>query len=329
MEKSKMDEIKARIKSTRKKKDGSEIKDSSVQSYINTLEMLRRRFNEENFKFFESEDTLASIEKMDKQYTTKRNYYNAIIVYLYAMDLVPDLIDKYVKIRDQANEKYQEDQASGIISKKQEANFVPKKDIVKMITQMGEAIKSVDFKHSFSAHEYSLLQRYIMMNIYIRLPLRNDIAGMMAITKRQYNTLTMEDKKSTNYLVSSSRGPMFMVLNEYKTSAKYSEKIVEVPKDLEKLLKEYIKINKYGYLFKSNRGNPYTRNQISQLLMKTSQDYLGKNISTTMLRKIYLSDKYADVKDEMAKDSHIMGHSVSTQQSIYVKKQPTQDASTV
>ena len=39
-----------------------------------------------------------------------------------------------------------------------------------------------------------------------------------------------------------------------------------------------------------------------------------------MLRKIYLSSKYSNVKEEMEKDAHIMGHSVETQQKVYVKE---------
>ena len=73
-------------------------------------------------------------------------------------------------------------------------------------------------------------------------------------------------------------------------------------------------------LFVSSTGKPLTRNGISQLLLKTFKQRLGKNISTTMLRKIYLSSKYQNVKEEMEKDAHIMGHSVETQQKVYVKE---------
>ena len=323
MEEIKESEVFKKIKDTRRKKDGSEIKDSSIISYIKTLNTIKKKLDATDDEIFTLEETLDKILNMDIHYTTKRNYYNAIIVYLFAMDLAPDLIEKYVKVRDEANEKYQDMQAQDYISKKQEPNFVPREKIIEMVNEMGKKIKSVKWSITYTSQDYSLLQRYVMLNIYIRLPLRNDVAGMIAINKRQYNKLTIKDKMATNYLVNSSKGPMFMVLNDYKTSAKYKEKILEIPQDLSKLLKNYIKINKYGYLFKSNRGNPYTRNQISQLFLKTSQEYLdGKNISTTLLRKIYLSDKYADVKEEMKKDAEVMGHSVATQQSVYVKKVP-------
>ena len=63
-----------------------------------------------------------------------------------------------------------------------------------------------------------------------------------------------------------------------------------------------------------------TRNELSQLLLKTSKKYMNKNISTTMLRKIYLSSKYSDVLDDMKQDAKIMGHSTATAQNVYIKK---------
>ena len=114
---------------------------------------------------------------------------------------------------------------------------------------------------------------------------------------------------------------MFFVLNKYKTSKKYEELKIDIPADLKKVLRYYIKVNGMGVLFTSSNGKPLTRNGLTQLLTRYSQKYMdGKKISTTILRKVYLSSKYSDVKDEMAKDAKMMGNSVGTQQSVYVKK---------
>ena len=43
---------------------------------------------------------------------------------------------------------------------------------------------------------------------------------------------------------------------------------------------------------------PLSRNALTQLLIKTSQKYIGKNISTTIIRKIVLSSKFADSNKE-------------------------------
>ena len=45
----------------------------------------------------------------------------------------------------------------------------------------------------------------------------------------------------------------------------------------------------------------------------------GKSISTTLLRKIVLSDMFQDTKEEQEKMAEITGHSVETMNKVYVK----------
>ena len=114
-----------------------------------------------------------------------------------------------------------------------------------------------------------------------------------------------------------------MVMNEYKTSKKYGEKNIPVDKDIEKLIRSYIKslgIKNGDVLFTSSTGKELSRNALSQLLTKTSKKHLGKSISTTMMRKIVVSDKFGDVKKEQAELASIMMHDVQTQNLVYVKE---------
>ena len=305
------------------KKARPNIKDNSVKMYVSNLEKLKKLFNADNYDFLKDEkkvlDKLSNLSD-----NTIRNYLNAILIYLMAINdkgKLDDEVKIYTELRDDLNKKYEDNQASGNISEKQKENFVDIEEIYKMIETMGKEIKDkkIKKKEDLTSKDKSLLMIYIIFNIYVRLPMRNDIAGMEAISKRQYNKLSESEKKEKNYLV-VEKGKMIMILNKYKTSKKYEENKIDVPKDLEKLLRLYIRINGMGVLFTTSTGNPLSRNALSQLLIKTSKKYMDKSISTTMLRKIYLSSKYADVKDEMAKDAKVMGHSVDTQQKIYVKK---------
>ena len=285
-------------------------KESTVKMYTANLTKLKKMFDSEDYKFLknpeEVQDKLSNLH-----YTSRRNYFNAIIIYLMAVskDIEEDpLIKKYIVIRDSLNKQYEEEQATGIISDKQKANFVDISEVNKMIEDMGTEIKNrkLKKKEDMTAKDKSLIQSYILFNIYTRLPLRNDLALMETINKRSYNKLSAEEKKEKNYLV-INKNNMFMVLNKYKTSSKYDELTIDIPKDLEKLLRFYIRVNGMGVLFKSSTGKPLTRNALSQLLLKETKKRMGKSISTTMLRKIYLSSKYSKVKDEMKADAEIMG----------------------
>jgi len=58
-------------------------------------------------------------------------------------------------------------------------------------------------------------------------------------------------------------------------------------------------------------------NSMTRLLNRA----LGKNIGSSMLRHIYLTSKYKDVKNEMKDDAKDMAHSVSQQKDYVLEKQ--------
>jgi hypothetical protein len=248
---------------------------------------------------------------------------NAIIVLLMALNVdkkYDKLLEEYGSKRDDFNSEYIKAQ-DGKISEKQAPNFTTTEELFKMIDRMADDLKSVKDKDNLSTKDKALLQAYVLFNIYARVPMRNDVAGMIAINKRTYNKLSAEDKEKDNFLV-VGKDNMFFVLNKYKTSSKYEELKIDIPPDLKKVLRNYLKVNGMGILFTGSNGAAIGRNSLTQLLSRYSQKYMdGKKISTTILRKVYLSSKYSKVKDEMAKDAKMMGHSVSTQQSVYVKKE--------
>ena len=303
------------------KKSRPNIADSSIKAYVSNLEKLKKLFDEDDLmKIVKSIDKVKD-KLSDKTGNTQRNYFNAIIIWLMAVDGDKDLIKEYNDIRDELNKKYEDEQASGKISDKQKENFVEMEELEKMSADMDKEIKSKKLKkkENLTSKERALVQVFVLFSLYTRLPLRNDVSEMSAITKREYNKLSDKEKKEHNYLV-VNKADMFMVLNKYKTSKKYEENKIDIGKDLEKILRMWIRMEGMGILFKSSTGKPLSRNAISQLMIKTTKKYLNKSISTTMIRKIYLSSKYANVKEDMEKDAKIMGHDVSTQQKVYVKK---------
>jgi hypothetical protein len=308
------------------KKARPNVKDKTIKMYVSNLTKLQKLFDTDDWKFLKNIENVKK-KLSDLHYTSQRNYFNAIIVLLMALNekgKYDKLINEYNEIRDEGNKKYQDENATGVISDKQKENFVELSEIQKMLSEMEKEIKQKGLKkkNSLNAKEKQLIQVYILYNIYTRLPMRNDVSGMTITTKRLYNKLSEDEKKENNYLV-VERNKMFFVLNQFKTSKKYKELDIDVPKDLEKLLRFYIRVNKLSngdVLFTSSTGKPLSRNALSQLFLKTSKKYLDKSISTTMLRKIVLSNKFADVKKEQEEMAKITGHSVDTMNKVYVKQ---------
>ena len=301
------------------KKERPNLKDISIKQYIKSLNKLKDLFESDNYEFLKEPNEV--MEKLSNlHFTTIRNTLNAVIVYLMAVDGDKDIIKTYTEKRDELNKQYVEEQEKGIISDKQSKNFATKEELNKMIEEMETQLKPIRKKEELSKKEKALLQVYTIFNIYMKMPFRNDVSNMDAIKQGAFNKLSKEERESKNYLV-INKNQLYFVLNNYKTKSKYEELKLDIEdKELKKILFYYLKRNGEGRLFKSQAGTPLTSNALSQLLLKTSNKYIGKSISTTLLRKLYLS-KYSDVKEEMKKDAKMMGHSVATQQKVYVKKE--------
>lgn len=301
------------------------VKANTVKQYEVNLKKLQKLYETDNYDFLSKPDDVMDKIK-DLHYLSQRNILNAIVVLLMALnsdEKYDELLTTYGELRDELNDKYSNEQKSGVISDKQSKNFTTTEEVFKMINDMAEDLKPIKkkSKDEISKKEMQLLQAYTLFNIYSRMPMRNDVAGMTAINQAAYKKLSEDEKKENNYLIVPSKGNLYFVLNQYKTSKKYKELDLPIEdKNLRKILRYYLKMNGMGVLFKTSTGKPLTRTELSKVLIKFSKKYMDKSISTTLLRKIYLSSKYGNMKEELEKDNKVMGHSKQVALDTYVKK---------
>ena len=301
------------------------LKTNTIKQYTTNLNKLKKMFDTDNYDFLKKpKDVMDKLS--DLHYLSQRNILNAVIVLLMALNddkKYDELLEEYGKLRDDLNNKYNDEQKSGVISDKQSKNFATTEEVFNMINEMADELKPLKKKSNdnITKKEKQLLQAYVLFNIYARMPFRNDVAGMMSINQAAYKKLSDEEKKENNYLVVPSKGNLYFVLNKYKTSKKYQELDLKIEdKDLRKILRYYLKVNGMGVLFKTSTDKPLTRIELSKVLLKYSKKYMNKSISTTLLRKIYLSSKYGDMKEELEKDNKVMAHSMQVALDTYVKK---------
>ena len=301
------------------------LKTNTIKQYTTNLNKLKKMFDTDDYDFLKKpKDVMDKLS--DLHYLSQRNILNAVIVLLMALNddkKYDELLEEYGKLRDELNNKYNDEQKSGVISDKQSKNFATTEEVFDMINKMADELKPLKKKSNdnITKKEKQLLQAYVLFNIYARMPFRNDVAGMMSINQAAYKKLSDEEKKENNYLVVPSKGNLYFVLNKYKTSKKYQELDLKIEdKDLRKILRYYLKVNGMGVLFKTSTDKPLTRIELSKVLLKYSKKYMNKSISTTLLRKIYLSSKYGNMKEELEKDNKVMGHSKQVALDTYVKK---------
>jgi len=110
-----------------------------------------------------------------------------------------------------------------------------------------------------------------------------------------------------------------IVFTKYKMSNLYNAQRSKLPKKLKKILKRFIKLSGDNeYLLTKNNGSKFTSTDVGNSLNKI----LGRNISTSMLRHIFLTDFYKDIPHmaEMQQCAYDMGHSIDSALRYYVKK---------
>jgi len=291
------------------------LKHNSVKQYEAQLRKLKSIFETDNYDFIKKPEQVQD-KIQDLHFTSQRNMYNAIVILLMALNSDKEydkLIETYSELRDELNHKYEDEQKSGVISDKQKDNFVDMSEIEKMISQLRSQVMPLKKKNKLTKMDISTIRAWVLFNMLSRIPTRNDASNMMYISQKAYKKLSDEEKQQNNYLV-DERNNMKFIYNVYKTSKKYGENVIPVPADLKPVMRTYLKLMDYKI---GDNIFPMSRNAISQLLLKTSKKILNKNISSTMVRKSYLSSKYD--YEEMKKDAKMMGHSVATAQKVYTK----------
>ena len=299
------------------------LKTNTVKQYVTNLNKLQKLFETDNYDFLS--DTDKVMEKISGLgYLSQRNILNAVVVLLMALnsdEKYDKLLEEYGKIRDKYNDQYSESQTN-IVSDKQAPNFATIEEIYEMINTMADELKPIKKKTELSKKEFSLLQAFTLFNIYARMPMRNSVGGgMEAIQKRAYNKLSEEERKDKNWLL-IEKNKLSFILNDHKTNKAYGQLDLPIEdKSLRKIIRFYLKHNGMGVLFKTSTGKSITRTELSKLLIKFSKKYMNKSVSTTILRKSFLSSKYGDMKKEMLKDSKVLGHDIATTgMKIYVKE---------
>lgn len=293
------------------KKQKPYLKDTSIHQYIRAIKKLNTLINGENaklenFNFIEDSKKIEEVLK-HFHFTTRRNYYSAIITLLQAEDKPnKKLIREYSDIVKEANTKYQEQQESGIVTPKQEPSLLIKEDYHKIEEFINKVKESND------------KMLYILLRIITKYQTRNEIATLKLIKLMSFKKLNDEEKQGNNYLVMGSK-KIYIVRYNFKTNKKYKQITTEIEdKQLKKEIREYVETLKSDNVFEY-RGEQLTPKKLTNILLYQSNKLVGVPLSTTMLAKSILSEKYSEKNEAQKKDAKNRGHSVSVQNNVYIK----------
>ena len=302
-----------------------DIKQSTLKIYMSNLHTLYNSIENPTVRF-DIPDWLYIYENHINEFlyqyatSTQKNYYSAILVALSTdLEKYIDVYERYFAIHKQLADGIADEQMTQIKTEKQAENWVSMSVLKDVVDNLHADIISQNLYQlaNWDKQQTDLYQRYLVGSLYTSMPpIRLDYANMKIISKKEYDKL--KDKKD-NYLVIQNLKKKQFVFNDYKTFSKYGSKIITVPDEINAILNVWLFHNKTGFLLLDNNNKPMSRVTLSRYLTKIFAP-TGKNISVTMLRHIYLSDQFPAQAQKMKDLADQMGHSVATQQNIYVKK---------
>jgi hypothetical protein len=300
------------------------VSESTANLYLRTLLMLNDKKPFTTLAFLKKKDAVAA--KLETYAdSTKKGILAAIVsilslfkdkssyktIYKHFYDL---MMSKSKEVKEAESAR------AGEKSEKQKENWSSWEEVKKKEEELyKEAAELMNRKH-LTAPEAEKLLQCVVLSLYTKIqPRRNQDYLNMLVVKKWSEDMSADH----NYL--DLTGNQF-VFNKYKTAKKYGVQKIAIPSDLLDILVPYLKHNP---LWKESKGKvavpflvspggvPITAlNGITRILNKI----FGKKIGSSMLRTIFLTDKYSDLKEEQEADSRAMGHSVALQQGTYVKE---------
>jgi len=292
------------------------ITDSSLKLYFNNLRRLNGGEFPKSFSFLKNvEETIKKIEHYKPN--TRRTYLISIVTLLKHDPKNKKLYDKYYSILEEYNKALQTNNTK---SETQKENWINQDEVKKIYEALTEEVKPFLDKKKLSQSDFDAVLSWVVLSLYTLQPPRRNLDYQKAVLVNKYT-----DQLPTKFNYYDIPSTTFY-FNNYKTKGTYKCQEQKASPDLAEVIKKYIGVHPLKAELKKKsgavpflvnyEGEPFeSNNAITRILNKI----FGKRIGVSLLRNIYLTDKYASKVNELDLDARAMGTSANTIQNQYVK----------
>jgi integrase len=294
-----------------------DISASSRKLYTFNLTKLNNGKPIKDLKFLSNADMVEKINTLKPN--TRRTYLISVVS---ALKNRPEakfkkLYAKFYELLVNLNKELKDNTEK---TEKVKENWMEQDGVKEKQEELKEILNQIHDKKKITETEYKHLLDLVVLSLYtLQQPRRNkDYTEMMVVKK-------LPEETTKNYL---DLGDWNWVFNNYKTQKKYKQQIISVPEDLKSILQVYLKFHPQAKEIKKKNpqdihflvhqdGSPIsTSTEMTRMLNKI----FGKKIGCSMLRAIFLTDKYGKASEELKADTEAMGTSVGTANTNYIKQ---------
>jgi len=294
-------DIKQILKSNREK-----LSDSSLKTYTSLLRALHKQmYGKEQFhidNFNKTTDVIKYVNQIEN-INKRKTLYSALYILTNKK--------KYNDFMRNDIEQYRVTQKQQTKNVKEKSNWIDFSQIKEMHSKLKKDILKLMNIKNLSMIQLQEIQQFIILSL---------CSGVYNSPRRSldYTEMVVKNGNDSNNYIDFKKKEF--VFNIYKTQNTYDQQRIDIHPELFSILKKWIKIipKNTNYLLFNEQGKKLTPVTLNQRLNKL----FGKKISTTMLRKIFLSDLYKDIPklEELQETAENMGHSVNVALTSYVKK---------
>jgi len=289
------------------------ITESSAKLYISNIKRLNDNEPIKNFNFLKKgEIILKKISHLKPN--TQRSYLIAIVSLLKGNEKLKKVYDFYYTLMMNANKDLKSNTTK---SETQSENWISQEEVKNIYNSLKESTEQYFNKKKLNESDFDKILSFVILSLYVLTPpRRNKDYQEMILTKNK------NDELKVNQLDLNDNQFIFKV---FKTSKTYPDQVVKIPEDLQQVIKSYISVHPLNKMIKKGfdapflvdfEGHPISSiNFITRVLNKIFK----KKVGVSMLRNIYLTDKYSDESNEKNKDAQAMGTSVNMLDNNYIK----------
>jgi len=283
-------------------KNRPNISKSSIKTYSSILRSLYKKvFDDEDYKMDNFENSKEILKHLNTLEPNKRKtILSALVVITDNKDYRNQMLED---IKD-----YNKEQSKQEKTETQKQNWVETEEVNKIFLELEKNAKLLYKKNKLSNDDLQEIQQYIIMAL---------LSGVFIPPRRSKDYVDFKiknvDKTKDNYIDKNK-----LIFNSYKTAKTYGKQELQIPQELNPILKKWIKVNPTDYLLFDSGLNKLSNVKLNQRLNKL----FGKKVAINQLRHTYLTGKYGDLidkKNELSKDFKDMGSS-QNMESIYIKK---------
>lgn len=290
---------------------------SSIKTYMSNINKTGRDIN----LTLETTDDIIKYNKeilenlMGYRPSIRKTKLSAFIVALDEKENTPketaDIIEdlrKQLYFDAEDTEKQEEKQK---LTKTQEENFITWDEVMKIYENLRTEAEPLFKLEKLNKKQFNKLQDFVLLSMYVLIPPRR------SLDYAQFKIRNPDVEKDNYMIMKGRKKEATLIFNAYKNSKRLGKQEVKISNALRNIINKWMLKNPNEYLIVNNVGKKIEQPKINLIL----NNIFGRNIGSSMLRHIFLTQKYGDVDlIDIRMTTEAMGNSEIDRTLKYVRK---------